>query len=62
VSLDAGVVFQGSLDVALTSTGGSLSGDPDLQAALAAEEAQLEDDIDEFDLYPVLALGVGYRF
>jgi hypothetical protein len=62
VSLDAGVVVQGSLDVALDSTGGTLSGDPALQAALAAEEAELEDDIDGFDLYPVLALGVGYRF
>jgi hypothetical protein len=62
VSIDAGVVFQGALDVTLQSTGGTLSGDPALQAALAAEQADLQDDIDDFDLYPVLALGVGYCF
>lgn len=62
LSLDAGVVFQGSVDVALRSTGGTLSGDPILQDALAAEAAELEADIDEFEPYPVLALGFGFRF
>jgi hypothetical protein len=62
VSLDLGVLFQDSPDIELTSTGGSLSGEAALQDALAAEEAELEDDLDKYDLYPVVGLSVGWRF
>lgn len=61
-SFDLGVLFQGSPDIALTSTGGTLSDEPALQDAIAAEEAELDEDIDQYDLYPVVSLGVGYRF
>lgn len=61
-SLDLGVLFQDSPDIELTSTGGTLSGEDALQDALADEEAQLEDDLDQYDLYPVLSFGVLYRF
>ena len=61
-SLDLGVLFQDSPDIELSSTGGTLSDEDALQDALADEEAQLEDDLDQYDLYPVVSLGVLYRF
>ncbi|MEO8443478.1 MAG: hypothetical protein ABI567_00545 [Gammaproteobacteria bacterium] len=61
-SLDFGVLFQGSPDVTLTSTGGTLSGQPALQDAIADEETQLRNDLDKYDLYPVASLGLSYRF
>ncbi len=61
-SLDLGVLFQDSPDIELTSTGGTLSGDPALQLAIAEEEAELEDDFDKYDLYPVVSLGLSWRF
>ena len=61
-SLDLGILFEKSPDIELTSTGGTLSDDPSLQAAIAAEEVQLENDLDQYDLYPVLSFGVSYRF
>jgi len=61
-SLDLGILFQDSPDIELNSTGGTLSGDPALQAALQEEEAELEDDVDKYDLYPVVSFGVSWRF
>ncbi len=61
-SLDLGVLFQGSPDVVLSSTGGTLSGEPVLQDAIADEEAQLSNDLDQYDLYPVVSGGISYRF
>ena len=62
INFEIGVVFQGAPDVELTSTGGSLSGDPFFQAQLAAEAQALEDDLEEFKYYPVIALGLTYKF
>lgn len=61
-SFDLGVLFQGSPNVELSSTGGTLSGDPLLQAALQQEESDLEDDIDKYEIYPVVTLGLTYTF
>ena len=61
-SLDLGILFQDSPDIELTSTGGTLSSEPALQAALREEEAELEDDCDNYDLYPVISVGVSWRF
>lgn len=60
--VDVGVLFQGRPDVALASTGGTLSGDPLLTDELRREEANLEDDLGLFRFYPVISLGVAYRF
>jgi hypothetical protein len=62
ISLDLGVLFQDSPDITLVSRGGTLSGQPALQQALRDEERELEDDVDEYELYPVVSLGVSYRF
>ena len=61
-SLDLGVLFQDSPDIELTSTGGTLSEQPELLAAIADEEAQLEADLDQYELYPVVSFGLSYRF
>jgi hypothetical protein len=61
-SLDLGILFQDSPDIELTSTGGTLSDEPALQAAMEQEEAELEDDVDKYDLYPVASFGVSWRF
>lgn len=61
-SLDLGILFQDSPDIDLTSTGGTLSDEPELQAALREEEIELEDDLDKYDLYPVISFGLSWRF
>ena len=61
-TLDVGVLLQGEPNVDLESTGGTLSNDPTFQAELAQEEASAEDDIKDFDVYPVIAVGMSYRF
>jgi hypothetical protein len=58
----AGAMFTGSPQVSLTSTGGSLSNDPNLQAQLAQEEQTLQDDINDYEIYPVVQAGITYSF
>lgn len=59
---DLGVVFVGAATVNLTSTGGSLSNDPDFLAEIVKEEADIRDDLDGYKLYPVVSLGFAYKF
>jgi hypothetical protein len=54
--MDAGVLMQGSGNVTLKATGGGVSAS-DLQK----EEQQIEDDIKNYDLWPVLAFGISFR-
>lgn len=61
-TFDVGVLLQGEPNVDLESTGGLLSNDPAFQAELQQEEAAAEDDIKDFDVYPVISLGLSYRF
>lgn len=61
-TLDVGILFQGEPSVDMTSTGGSESNNPVFLDNLAQEEAAAEDDIKDFDVYPVISLGVSYRF
>ena len=58
----AGAMFTGSPQVNLTSTGGTLSNDSTFQAQLAQEEANLQEDIDDFEIYPVVQAGLTLRF
>jgi hypothetical protein len=62
LSADAGVLFQDSLDVELSSSGGTLSSNPLLLDALEDEEQEFQDDVSDYDLYPVATLGIQYRF
>lgn len=58
---DLGAAFQGSPDVTLTADG-PISTDAAFQADLEKERKDMEDDIDQFKIYPVIAIGVSYKF
>jgi hypothetical protein len=59
-SFDLGVLLQ-SYDVTLTADGPA-TGIPGFSDDLAAEEEDIQDDLDGLELYPVLAFGMAYRF
>lgn len=68
-SLDVGAVFQGGADVELTpvlppdspilTTPGAREA---LQILLDREENDIEDEAGDYDIYPVVSIGVTYRF
>jgi len=61
--LDLGVVFQGTPHVGLSATG-PIASDAGFQNDLAAEVLDVNRDLDEpyFQYYPVIAIGLGFRF
>lgn len=61
VSLDLGVLMQGSPKVNLYATG-SASTQPQFKSDLAAEQAKVQDDVNNYKTYPVVTLGISYRF
>lgn len=76
IGFDAGVMFHGKPKPRLLASGtGSvtdstgntrenvdLANDPDVQAAIADEQANLAADIDQYKFYPVVQLSLGWRF
>jgi hypothetical protein len=56
-SLDIGAFYQGSPDVVLTESTGSVSA-----ADLAIEAAQIEEDLSDFKFFPVITVGIHVRF
>ncbi|MDB5690633.1 MAG: hypothetical protein JWL91_2509 [Sphingomonas bacterium] len=55
---EGGALFQGRVRLpALTSSGNGVG-----LADLDAERADLEDDIDDYKIYPIVQLRIGYRF
>ena len=62
VGFDLGVMYQGQASVDLDAESGLLSDDAVLQANLAIEEDEVEDDLEDFIVYPVIGLAVIYRF
>lgn len=61
MSLDLGILDQGSPRVALRGTG-TMLGDPAFAADIAKEEAQLRDSLSDLDLVPYLTVGFQFRF
>ena len=60
---DLGVLFQGSPITSLSATCTDGNECPDeLKTAVAEEENDLQSDSEEFDVYPVLTIGVSYTF
>lgn len=57
-NVNLGVVYTGSPEVTLTETGGNFFTDQELRE----EEQRLQDEIDDFEYYPVVNVGVSYRF
>ena len=62
ILLDFGVMFGPEPDISLAANG-SLAGEPGFEADLALERESFEDDYGPIlRFYPVLSLGLGYRF
>lgn len=61
MSLDLGVVNQGSPVASLRATGSAAS-NPAFQQDLEREELQIEEDLEDLDLVPYLSLGFVFRF
>lgn len=58
---DAGVMFQGRPDITLAGSG-PITATPSFQADLERERRQIRDDLKWTRFYPVVRLGVAYRF
>ncbi len=56
-----GVFFAGDASANLNATG-PINADPQFRADLRAEERDINDDLDDLGIYPVLQLGVQYNF
>lgn len=62
MSLDLGVMFQGSPSVNNLTASGLLGSDPSFNANLDAERNDIKDEMDSYQYYPVVALALGYHF
>lgn len=60
--IEAGGMFQGSPTINNLHATGTLASDPEFQSNLAQEEREIEDDIDNFKVYPIVQLSIGYSF
>jgi len=61
VTFDLGAVYQGKPKLSLEATGGTAT-PPTLAANLEAERQQAEEDLSSFKWYPVIQLGLYFRF
>lgn len=63
--IEAGALFQGTVHIKPLTYTGAIT-DPVIRAQLAAdlerERASVQDDIDDYKVYPILQISVGYRF
>jgi hypothetical protein len=57
---DVGVMYQGKPSASITATGAAA--DPALAADVAAAQTKLQSDLSSFQWYPVLQVGLDYRF
>ena len=61
-ALDLGVMFQGTPKVALAATNPAIQNNPTFQSNLNKEIADLKDKTDKFKYYPVVSIGLAYKF
>ena len=61
-SCDFGVMFQGSPTVSASARASDPAIQPYVDEALAREVAKIQDDANAFKYYPVISVGVSYRF
>lgn len=62
MKLMAGAILSGTPDVALTSRGGSLSGETVMRQQLQREHLLYEEQFETSEVHPVLQVGLSYRF
>lgn len=61
LNIDLGVLWQGTPVVGMTASG-PITLDPNFQAELAAETAQLQSALDNYKAYPVVSIGLSFNF
>ena len=61
-AFDLGVMFQGKPKVSASATAADPGLQPYLDADLAAKVADIQDQADAYQFYPVLSIGVSFRF
>lgn len=61
-SFDAGVLFQGSVRVREFAATGPAQNNATFRNSLETERRRLQDDIDDYKIYPIAQLSIGYRF
>ena len=62
-TVDLGIMFQGKGDVNINATNASQAAlDLGLNAQLEREEEDVQDEVDNFQVYPILQIGVTYQF
>jgi len=61
-SFDIGALFQGAPHIDLRATASDPAVQAQLDADIAAELKNLEDDLSVFTIYPVISVGMSYRF
>ena len=59
--VDLGAMIQGSPNVTMNATG-AISTDEEFKTNLDREEGKVEDDLSAFKIYPVLSIGITYKF
>ena len=72
INFEVGVAYHGTPQATLNLGGGicspeglgceTISSDPDALANVAAEQAKINHNISAYKVYPVISLGIGYRF
>lgn len=62
LTADIGALYQNSPKLALSSSGGALSSDPTFLSRLEAERVTAESELSDFKWYPVVSLGLYFRF
>ena len=60
-TFDVGALFQGTPQANLYATG-PITTQAQFQSDLRAEQAKLQDDVNSYKTYPVISLGITYRF
>ena len=61
-AIDGGVMLQGTPRVNDLTANGTLAADPTFQAQLADEQTQVNAKIDQYKVYPILQVSIGYGF
>ena len=59
---EAGGMFQGSPRIGNLRSTGTLATDAGFQASLRNEEREIENDVDQYKIYPIVQVMLGYRF
>lgn len=60
--IEAGALFQGALQVEEFTSTGTLADDPEFRQRLEDERQELQEDVNDYKVYPILQLSLGYRF